>query len=393
MEQAQHTGDESAPETAALFEPLTVRTVTLSNRIVMAPMTRSFAPGGIPGDGVEDYYRRRAENDVGLIVTEGVGIDHPGAIGVGSMGETDMPLLHGDAALARWKSVVDDVHAAGGIIFPQLWHQGVMRADHTGPYPDAPSSRPSGLWGPEGRFTTANPDYLAKAIVPTRPMTESEIGDVIAGFGRSAANAKAVGFDGIAIHGAHGYILDTFFWHETNLRTDAWGGDLAARARFGVEVVRAIRAAVGDLPIMLRYSQWKQQDYDAKLAETPAELETLLAPLADAGVDIFDASTRYYHKPAFESSPLTLAGWTKKLTAKPTMAVGGIGLAKELKNSFVESIETVNNLADVARRIEAGEFDLAGVGRSLLIDPAWARKARAGEQFLPFSLAAFGTLY
>ena len=362
----------SAPAHRALFDPLRVRSITLRNRIVMAPMTRSFSPGGIPGEGVAAYYRRRAENEVGLIVTEGVGVDHPAAIGKGSMGEDDMPLLHGEAALARWRMVTEEVHATGGIIFPQLWHQGVMRSDFTGPYPDAPSVRPSGLWGPSDRFNTALPEYLAKMLPPTRAMSESEIGDVIDAFARSAANAKAVGFDGIAIHGAHGYLLDTFFWKETNTRSDGWGGDLVARARFAREVVSAIRGAVGDLPIMLRYSQWKQQDYDAMLANTPAELEALLGPLADAGVDIFDASTRYYHKPAFDESPLTLAGWTKKLTGKTTMAVGGIGLNKELKDTFVGSVDTLDNLADVARRIEAGEFDLAGVGRSLLVDPEWA---------------------
>jgi 2,4-dienoyl-CoA reductase-like NADH-dependent reductase (Old Yellow Enzyme family) len=378
---------------AALFRPIQIAGLTLANRIVMSPMTRSFSPGGVPGEGVEDYYRRRAENDVGLIVTEGVGVDHPAAIGKGTMGEGHLPLLHGDTALARWKAVVDEVHGAGGLIFPQLWHQGVIRIDNTGPYPDVASMRPSGIWGPSGRHSTAPAEYLDQVLPPTRAMTEEDIADVIAGFARSAANARAVGFDGIAIHGAHGYLPDTFLWKETNRRTDAWGGDVARRNRFAIELVKAIRAEVGPLPIMLRYSPWKQQDYDAKLADTPTKLEAILGPIADAGVDIFDASTRYYHQPAFDSSPLTLAGWTKKLTGKPTMAVGGIGLNKELKSSFFESVETVDNLPDVAQRIDDGEFDLAGVGRSLLVDPAWARKAREGAAFAPFNLAAFDRLY
>lgn len=381
-----------AAENAALFQPLTVGRVTLRNRIVMSPMTRCFSPGGVPGEGVEGYYRRRAENDVGLIITEGVGVDHPAALGQGSMGEDDMPLLHGDEALARWRTVVDQVHAAGGVIFPQLWHQGVMRTDFSGPYPHAPSVRPSGVWGPAGRHTTAHPDYLEKMLPPTRAMTEEEIADVIAAFARSAANAVAVGFDGVAIHGAHGYLIDTFLWKETNLRDDHWGGDTVRRCRFAVELVAAIRAAIGDAPIMLRYSQWKQQDYDAALAETPAELEAILGPIADAGVDVFDASTRYYDRPAFDGSPLTLAGWTKKLSGKPTMAVGGIGLNKELKETFISAVEVADNVGDVARRIEAGEFDLAGVGRALLADPAWAVKARSGGPFAPFDVGAMATL-
>ncbi|CAH0495298.1 12-oxophytodienoate reductase [Novosphingobium sp. CECT 9465] len=368
-----------------IFRPLTVRNVSLRNRIVMAPMTRTASPGGIPSEPMAAYYRRRAEHGVGLIVSEGIGIDHPTALGVGSLGEGNMPELHGDAALARWREIVEGVHQAGGVIFPQLWHQGVIRTHNTGPHPEYMSSRPSGLWGPQGGYTTAPQPYLDQMLPPTTPMTDEEIVDVIAAFARSAANARDVGFDGIAIHGAHGYLPDSFFWHETNRREDRWGGrTLKERARFGAEVVKAIRAEVGDLPIMFRFSQWKTQDYDARLAQTPDELGDLLGALADAGVDIFDASTRYYHHPAFEGSPLTLAGWARKLTGLPTMAVGGIGLQNELKNSFAGEVDAVNNVPDVEARIAAGEFDLVGVGRSLISDPAWAEKVQAGEPFLPF---------
>jgi 2,4-dienoyl-CoA reductase-like NADH-dependent reductase (Old Yellow Enzyme family) len=368
-----------------IFRPLTVRGVTLRNRIVMSPMTRMASPGGVPSEPMAAYYRRRAEHGVGLIVTEGIGIDHPTALGAGSMGEADMPELHGEAALARWHEIVAGVHQAGGVIFPQLWHQGPVRTDRTGPHPERMSSRPSGLWGPRKGLSTVPPAYLEEMLVPTAPMTDEDVVDVIAGFARSAANARAAGFDGIAVHGAHGYLPDAFFWHETNKRTDRWGGaTLRERAAFGAELVKAIRAEAGDMPIMFRFSQWKLQDYNGHLARTPEELEGLLGPLADAGVDIFDASTRQYHQAAFEGSPLTLAGWTRKLTGTTTMAVGGIGLSKELKDSFAGDVEPLNNVPDVEQRIEAGEFDLAGVGRSLVADPAWAEKVRSDEPFLPF---------
>ncbi len=376
-----------------IFRPLDVRGITLRNRIVMSPMTRSGSPGGIPSGRMDAYYRRRAEHGVGLIVTEGIGIDHGTALGTGSMGEGDVPELHGEAALARWREIVAGVHDAGGIIFPQLWHQGPIRSHFTGPRADLPSARPSGLWGPAGSVGTALTPYLEQVMPPTQPMTDEDIADVIAGYARSARNARETGFDGIAIHGAHGYLPDAFFWHETNRRDDRWGGpSLRERARFGAELVKAVRAEVGELPIMFRFSQWKLQDYDARLAETPAELEQLLGALADAGVDIFDASTRYYHHKAFAGSPLTLAGWTRKLTGRLTMAVGGIGLDKELKNSFAGEVGTVDNVPDVERRIEAGEFDLVGVGRSLLADPAWAEKVRSGEPFLPFHPRVFADI-
>ncbi len=158
-------------------------------------------------------------------------------------------------------------------------------------------------------------------------------------------------------------------------------------------MVKAVRAATGpDFPIIFRFSQWKLQDYAARNAATPEELGALLAPIADAGVDVFDASTRLFNAPAFDGSDLGLAGWAKKLTGKPSMTVGGIGFSKDLQSSFVEDTQAVNNLAAVADRFDKGEFDLVAIGRALLMDPQWVRKARSGEPFRPFSLAAYSTL-
>ncbi len=376
-----------------LFTPFELGTLHLRNRFVMAPMTRCFSPEGVPGQNVADYYRRRAEAGVGLLVTEGVGIDHPAAVGAGSVQEKDVPVMYGDAALAGWRRVVDAVHSAGGLIFPQLWHMGAIRLEGTGPHPNAPSCRPSGVWGPSQTLHSILPGYLEKVVPLTRPMTDGEIADVIAGYSRSAANAKRVGFDGIAIHAAHGYLIDSFFWHVTNRRTDRYGGDMAARARFGADVVRAIRAEVGSLPILLRFSQWKLQDYAATLCATPTELEMLLGPLVDAGVDLFEASTRNFDEPAFEGSALSLAGWARKLTSKPSMCVGGIGLGKDLVSSFEGETSGVNNLEKVRAGLRREEFDLVAVGRALLVDPCFTQKIRHGEALKSFSMEAVGTLY
>lgn len=136
---------------------------------------------------------------------------------------------------------------------------------------------------------------------------------MIAAFAQAADDAKRIGFDGIELHGAHGYLIDQFFWGKTNRRTDRYGGDLVDRTRFAVEIVKACRRAVGpDYPIALRFSQWKSSDYTAKLAETPDELARFLAPLANAGVDIFHCSTRRCWESEFIGSDLNLAGWTKK---------------------------------------------------------------------------------
>jgi 2,4-dienoyl-CoA reductase-like NADH-dependent reductase (Old Yellow Enzyme family) len=382
------------PLTQPLFTPLIVRGLTLHNRIVMSPMTRSFSPQGVPGDDVAAYYRRRAEGEVGLILTEGVGIAHPSALGEAGLGEADIPVLHGRTALAGWKRVVDDVHRAGGLIFPQLWHMGVMKLKGTGPHPDASPMRPSGLWGPIGGMTSLHADYMKRAIAPTRPMSEDDIADVIAAYARSAGHANDAGFDGIAIHGAHGYLIDSFLWDQTNLRTDTWGGDRRARTRFAVEVVKAIRAAVGErMPIVFRFSQWKQQDFRARLAHTPQELEQVLGPIADAGVDIFDGSVRYFDRAEFEGSTLNLSGWAKKLTGKLAIAVGGVGLSKGMYDSNRDGgAEASDNIARLMARFERGEFDLVAVGRSLLQDPQWARKVRLGQPFEPFDNASLKIL-
>jgi 2,4-dienoyl-CoA reductase-like NADH-dependent reductase (Old Yellow Enzyme family) len=220
---------------------------------------------------------------------------------------------------------------------------------------------------------------------PAEPMSEQEILDIIAAYARSAANAKAVGFDGVEIHGAHGYLPDVFLWGETNKREDRYGGDHVGRTRFVVELVEAMRAAIGpDMPISLRFSQWKQQDMAGRLARTPQELEEILGPISDAGVDLFDASTRNMFLPEFEGSELNLAGWAKKLTGKASMTVGSVGVQKGPNDPVMKPPSSFNNLAAVMERFNRGEFDLIGVGRSLLNDAGWTRRARSGEDFLVF---------
>lgn len=369
------------PDVEPLFQPLKVRGLELPNRIVMAPMTRNFSPGGVPGPDVAAYYRRRAEGGTGLLITEGVGIDHPAALGDAGLGESQLPHLYGEAALAGWKRVVEAVHAAGGRIVPQLWHQGVLREPGTGPHPEAPSLRPSGLWGPAGGAHSLDTAYVQRVQAPTQPMTDSQIQDVVNAYARSARHARDLGFDGIAIHGAHGYLIDTFLWEETNRRSDAWGGSRKARSRFAAEVVRAIRRAVGEhLPIFFRFSQWKQQDFRARLANTPQELEEVLGPIAEAGVDVFDGSVRYFDRAEFEGAPLNLSGWARKLTGKLAMAIGGIGLDRGFYDSKRDGrAGGSDNIRLLMARFERGEFDLVGVGRALLSDPHWTLKLRRGD--------------
>ncbi|MCQ4123039.1 12-oxophytodienoate reductase [Rhodococcus erythropolis] len=369
--------------TNPLFQPLRIRSLELSNRIVMSPMTRTYSIEGVPGRDVADYYRRRAEGGTGLIVTEGVAIDHETAVD-----HANVPNLHTPAAQSGWRKVVDDVHAAGGKIVPQLWHVGPLWGAMTQMDPSLKPMRPSGEWGPLG-VTSYSAAYVERAQASTEAMTEQDIQDVIDAYVRSAKHAVELGFDGIAIHGGHGYLLDSFFWEGTNQRDDAWGGDLERRTKFPAAVVAAIRAAIGpDLPIIYRFSQHKQQDFTAKIAETPEELGVILGALVDAGVDVLDASIRRFDVPAFEGSDLSLAGWAKKLTGAVTMAVGSVGIGKSLRDSRIEGVApVVDNIPQLEERIGSGEFDLIAIGRLHLADPALATTLRDGSPLPAFDRA------
>ncbi len=360
-----------------LSRPITLNGLTVPNRIAMAPMTRMFSPGGIPGDDVRSYYARRAAAGVGLIVTEGTYVGHDSA------GQSDrVPRFHGEDQLAGWAKVAEDVHAAGGTIVPQLWHIGMVRNQGEAPYPEAPAVGPSGL-------ATAGAEVTGKA------MTQQDLDDVVAAFAQAAADAERIGFDGVELHGAHGYLVDQFLWEGTNRRTDAYGGDPVSRTRFAAEIVAAVREKVSPtFPILFRYSQWKQQDYTARLAETPQELEAVLAPLAAAGVDVFHASTRRYWLPEFEGSDLNLAGWTKKLTGKQTISVGSVGLDGDFVNAFKGEGSEVKGIDNLLDRLESEEFDMVAVGRALLQDPEWAAKVLADrvEELRPYDAAAIKTL-
>lgn len=365
-----------------LFQPFALPNLTLPNRIVMAPMTRSFSPGGVPGDDVADYYRKRAAGGVGLIITEGTGIDRPG-----STNDSAVPRFHGEEALAGWAEVVTAVHAAGGKIAPQLWHVGsaINRREST-PEHEANAESPSGLFAPEKPWGHA--------------MTDNDIADTIAAFSSAAAAAVRLGFDAVELHGAHGYLIDQFQWHGTNQRTDSWGGQtLPERCRFTTEVVRAVKAEIGDeVPLILRLSQWKQQDYAARLATTPDEMTAWLKPFVDAGVDILHCSQRRFWESEFPEidgeNGLNFAGWARKLTGIPTITVGSIGLSGEFIAGFGGEASTPADIAALETRLEAGEFDLAAVGRSLITNPDWPHKIRDGKaaELEGFERAALASL-
>ena len=283
------------------------------------------------------------------------------------------------------------MHDAGARIFAQLWHVGLIRkpqVDGVGLlYEDRPTSddrlSPSGIIGGNG---------LPLERVG-RPATLEEIRGAIEAYGAAARTAKALGFDGVEIHGAHGYLIDQFLWDQTNLRDDAYGGDIGRRTRFATEVIQEVRANVApDFPVVIRLSTWKQQDYSARLAANPEEWAAIVRPLAGAGVDAFHLSQRKYWQGEL-GTEANLATWTKKLTGKPTITVGSI----TLDNSVAEMMRgegslPENNLAPLLARLERGDFDLVAVGRALIANPDWPHRVRNGTPFVPYSLSMLQTL-
>lgn len=223
-----------------LFEPVRLGELALPNRVVMAPMTRNRATGTVPGERNARYYAQRAS--AGLIVTEATQITARG------VGYPDTPGIHDDAQVRGWQLVTDTVHRAGGRIALQLWHVGrISHSSYHGgvlPVSASPVAAAGQAWTASGPQPFETPHAL----------TDDEIREVIAAYAAGARNARRAGFDAVEVHAANGYLIDQFLESGTNERTDEWGGSPERRARFLVEVTRAVIDAFGPHRVGVRLS-------------------------------------------------------------------------------------------------------------------------------------------
>ncbi|CAN5391525.1 NADH:flavin oxidoreductase [soil metagenome] len=355
----------TALDLSPLFTPFRLKTLKLQSRFIMPAMNRGWTEDGVPSDRYGAYYARRVERGIALVITGACPIDHPS-----SSAMTD-PIIDTRSG-AAWSKATAAVRAAGGHMVQQLWHEGAIRVEGKGPYPDAPTLSPSGL---------------ASGIKPNgRAATIGELDEIKAAYVAAALVAKASGFAGVEVHGAHGFLLDQFLWAQTNKRTDIYGGaTVLERARFPLDVIRAIRAAVGpDYLISYRFSQWKEVDFDAMIMDVQTELAAFLAAFRAAGVDLFNCSTRYFWKPEVAGSDLNLAGWAKGCTDVPVVAVGSVGLKIDLFGGFMAEGLSLDfagqgQLQIMADQFARREFDLIAVGRSMIGDADWLTKIRAGR--------------
>ena len=358
-----------------LFQPYKLKNLNLRNRIVMAPMTRNQSPNGVPTDEVAKYYERRAIGEVGLIITEGIELSHKA-----SSAYPNVPRLDSEKARDGWKKVVHAIKKNNGSVIAQLWHCGGFRKLGMGPNPEVPGYTASGLVKPGKRVAHA--------------MTIDDINETIEAYASDAEFCEKIGFDGVEIHGAHGYLIDNFLWEGTNLRDDKYGGSIENRSNFVTEIVRAVKSRVSDDFIVgLRFSQWKQHDFDAKLADTVDELEKVILPPVNAGLDYLHSSMRRFWESEFPNSDENLASWTKKISNITTIGVGSVGLDTD----FIDMTASANptSIDKAIEDISNEKYELIAVGRALIADPNWVIKMQEGRlsDITPYTKEALMNLY
>ena len=358
-----------------LFEPYKLKNLNLRNRVVMAPMTRNQSPGGIPTSEVVAYYSRRAKAEVGLIITEGIEVSHEA-----SSAYPNVPRLDTKEAREGWKRVVNGIKENGGSVIAQLWHCGGFRKLGMQPNPEVPGHTASGLVKPGKKVA--------------HEMTLEDIKQTINAYASDAKYCEEIGFDGVEIHGAHGYLIDNFFWEGTNIRDDSYGGSIEKRSQFVSEIIQALRSNISqEFIVGLRFSQWKQHDFEAKLAHTTDDLKKVLLSPVESGLDYLHSSMRRFWESEFEGSEENLAYWTKKISNIPTIGVGSVGLDSDFIDMTAPSKPA--SIDKAIDDISKEKYDLLAVGRALLSDHEWVLKMKEGrlKDVIPYSKEALLKLY
>ena len=342
-----------------LFTPLQVGDIALDNRVVMAPLTRNRAPGRVPNDLMVEYYRQRAKpsTGMGLIITEASQISPM------AQGYLDTPGIYSAEQVAGWKKVTDAVHAEGGKIVIQLWHVG--RISHSsllpgGAAPVSSTAKPAnGKTYIEGGF--------AEVSAP-RALTVAEIAATVEDYRIAARNAIAAGFDGVEIHAANGYLIEQFLRDSVNDRTDEYGGSIANRSRFLLEVARAITAEIGGGRTGIRLSPITPandigQDSDAQALFTHVIAQ--LAPLGLAYCHVVEGAT----------------GGPRDLSDQGVAPFDYAALKALFPGAWM-----VNNGYDRQMAldvVESGAADLVAFGKPAISNPDLTRRLQQGAELTP----------
>jgi 2,4-dienoyl-CoA reductase-like NADH-dependent reductase (Old Yellow Enzyme family) len=342
----------------ALFTPLTLRSLTVRNRLWLAPMCQYSATDGMPGQWQLVHLAARASGGFGLLVTEAAAVLPEGRITPQCVG------LWSDAQAEAWRPVVDAVHERGAAIVPQLAHAGRKGSTYR-PWSPVQGSVPAD----DGGWTTVGPSPVPfPGYADPVALDETGIARVVEAFAAAARRAVAAGFDGVEVHAAHGYLLHQFLSPLSNLREDAYGGDLRGRARLLLEVVAAVREALGEEPPLLVRVSATDWTEGGLTVDDVATVATWLAPL---GVDLVDVSSGGNVPAPVQVGPgyqVPFARAVRAASGLPTSAVGLITSGEAAERVLAE-----------------GAADAVMIGRPALADAAWPLRA-AHELGVPVAL-------
>ena len=336
-----------------LLTPARIGNVEIKNRIVMPPMTTRLADadGHVTEDTIE-YYMARVRGGVGLVTVEMASPERAGRHRHRELG------IYDDRFLPGLKRLVDDVHGGGAKASIQLGHAGGhTRRDICGETPVAPSAIPHPVF-----------EITNETIVPEE-MTRERIAEAVAAFARAAARAKEAGFDCIEIHAAHGYLISQFVTPFENRRSDDYGGSLANRARFGLDVLRAVKAAVGSMPVIYRVSV---DDYFPE-GIGPADGTQVAVWAAEAGADALHIAAGHYR---------SLPSGERMIPPMAYPDATFLDYAAEIKKRVSVPVIAVGRLGDPAcadDAVASGKADFVALGRTLIAEPDWVEKLRRGE--------------
>ena len=343
-----------------IFAQGELRSVKMANRCIVSPMTRTSATeDGLATEQMAEYYARFARGGWGMVITEAAYIDLKY-----SQGYTFQPGIATNEQAESWRKVIDAVHAEGAPIFMQIFHGGAINQGNNWVEGSISASAVTPRGEQIPRYRGAGTGFQTP-----REITRDEMAQVVEDFGHAARRAVEIGFDGVEVHGANGYLLDQFLTVHTNLREDEYGGPIEKRVKFHCDVMQSVRDAAPNVPVGVRISQTKVNDLTYVWPDGDDDAKVVFPAIAATGIDFFDCSAHLGLDHVF-GTDRSLSGLARRHTGLPVFANGKLHDPE---------------LADRAIAEEEGDF--VAIAKGALADPEWPQKIAAGLEPVPFNPA------